>query len=94
MINPFLGRLFRADYLTSRGKWIHLGKLLTVIFVPILGAWVFTLYSLADNVIQKDATVEVRVHAAVLFLVCQVSCKFWSFSPFSNLFVLYSYLGT
>ncbi|XP_060606711.1 receptor-type guanylate cyclase daf-11-like [Ruditapes philippinarum] len=54
------GRLFRADYLSTRGKWIHLGKLLTVMFIPILGGWTFTLYSLADNIVEKGTTVEAQ----------------------------------
>lgn len=53
------GRLFRADYLSKRGKWLHLSKLLTVVFIPIFGGWAFTLYSLADNVIEKDSIVGV-----------------------------------
>jgi hypothetical protein len=55
----FAGRLLQADYLSARGKWIHLGKLLTLVFIPILGGWVFTLYSLTGNILRRGDTVEV-----------------------------------
>lgn len=53
------GRFFRENYLSTRGKWIHLGKLLTVALIPIFGGWAFTLYSVAENVVEREAIVEV-----------------------------------
>ncbi|XP_052778488.1 uncharacterized protein LOC128215926 [Mya arenaria] len=50
------GRCFRVNYLSRSAKWLHLGKLLALLVIPLFGGWAFTLYSITDSVIEQDYT--------------------------------------
>ena len=44
------------NYLTQRGKRIQLARILCFIFIPLIGVWGFTIFSLFDNVQSKSDT--------------------------------------
>lgn len=56
-----LGTGCRADYVTSRGKWIQVWKLMGIIAIPILAAWSFSVVSLLASINTKQDFVEVKL---------------------------------
>lgn len=51
-----VGSVCKVNYLTQRGKRIQLARILCFIFIPLIGVWGFTIFSLFDNVQSKSDT--------------------------------------
>ena len=50
----FAGPVCKVNYLTQRGKKVQLARILFLILIPLLGVWVFTIFSLYDYIQSHD----------------------------------------